>query len=189
MAVRTDTPQIALLKKAVEEKLGYSLKTHSNFMEAVSEIEDAIGEQISETTMERIWEYSRKPYETTSVKTLNVLSVFAGHGDWEQFLAYVKETSGTESGFVSGKTVDVASLEQGTRLLIGWLPDRQCEMKYLGDFRFIVEKSVNASIHTGTVLECRRLQTGLPAYMDLPDRKGSCYVAGQKNGLTTLKIL
>ena len=89
----------------------------------------------------------------------------------------------------------VSSLSEGTRLRLGWQPDRVCEVRYLGGNRFIVESVTNGSLRVGDTFSCLQFQAGKPLYMDCFQREGEVsaenqrYAVGRENGLTMLEII
>ena len=87
----------------------------------------------------------------------------------------------------------VSSLSEGTRLRLGWQPDRVCEVRYLGGNRFVVESVTNGSLRAGDTFSCLQFQVGKPLYMDCFQREGEAsgenqrYAVGRENGLTLLE--
>ena len=75
---------------------------------------------------------------------------------------------------------------------MGWLPDRLISLVYLGQNRVVVEESLNSSLKPGDSFECLQIQVGRPLYLDRFRRAGSTagarYVAGKRNGLTSVCI-
>jgi hypothetical protein len=195
MNFKTDLPQIAALRNRVEDTVGFQMKTHNDFVLLVDIIERQLKEHMSETTLERVWGYSTRGYESVSSRTLNVLSQLAGYTDWNDFTRQLHTEAHKESEMFFADTIDSSSLPLGTKLRIGWLPDRICEIRYLGNNRFIAEKTENSSIKPGDSFSCLLLQKGRELYMDYFCRKGENpnpndrYVVGQQNGLTMLEII
>jgi hypothetical protein len=105
--------------------------------------------------------------------------------------------SGKESDLFLTKAISAQSLKEGTRLLLGWQPDRICEIKYLGNNRFEVIRTENSSINPGDSFSCLLFEKGRELYLDLFQRAEengepnpeARYVVGQRNGLTTLEII
>jgi hypothetical protein len=95
------------------------------------------------------------------------------------------------------KAITSQSLAIGTRLLIGWQPDRLCEICYLGDNRYEVIRTENSSIQPGDKFSCLLFEKGRELYLDLFQRANepgapnpdARYVVGQNHGLTTIEIL
>ena len=82
MNIKTDTSQIILLKQAVERTIDFPLSTHGDFLRLSAGIEITLREHMSESTLERLWGYSTRHYDTVSVRTLNVLARFVGYHSW-----------------------------------------------------------------------------------------------------------
>ncbi len=196
MAVKSDLPQIAVLKGLVEEKAGKKMKTHNDFLELADSIEKAVHEHISESTLERVWGYSTRHYDTVSERTLNVMAKYAGKKDWDSFFNSLKDATGEESGFMGGYAVESDVLVPGTMVKIGWQPNRICIIRYLGNNQWIADECHNSSMKEGDMFTCHCMQLGRTAYMDDYRKAGkegsrsrTTYAAGMKNGLTTLEIL
>ena len=195
MSIQANIPQIAALRRVVEESFGGQFKTHMHFEALADAIERLLREHISPTTLERVWGYSTRHYDTVSRRTLDVLARYAGQGSWEEFCTRLREDSGSESDFFTEGIMSVSDLSIGTRLRLGWQPDRVCEVHYMGNYRFVVESVTNGSLRVGDSFSCMQFQVGIPLYMDSFQREGETsdgnqrYAVGRKNGLTLLEIL
>ena len=192
MNIKTDTPQICLLRKAVELAIDFPLSTHGDFLRLSAGIEFSLREHMSESTLERLWGYSTRYYETVSVRTLNVLARFVGYQSWTDFC--VKSAKGaSESELFSDESISYSDLKVGDRLRIGWPPDRICIIRYLGEGRFIAEGTENSTMQPGDTFSCIQIQKGRPLHLDSFQRAGSLeklrYVVGINTGLTLLEIL
>ena len=195
MNIKTDIPQISALKLQVEKTIGFSPTIHTEFLELTSIIEQRLKQHVSETTLERVWGYSTRGYESVSSRTLNVLSQLTGYADWDDFIRQLHSEVHKESEMFVADAISSTTLPIGTRLRIGWQPDRLCVIKYLGDNRFVAETTENSSIKPGDSFSCMIFQKGRELYMDFFCHEGekpnpnARYVVGQQNGLTTLEIL
>lgn len=105
----------------------------------------------------------------------------------------LKESSRIESEEFSGDSIVSTTLKSGQRIRLGWLPDRLIDVEYLGMNRFVVVESLNSSLRPGDSFECIQVQAGRPLYLDRFRRSGTDgearYVAGERNGLTLVKLL
>ena len=195
MNIKTSIPQIAVLRSEVEQKVGFKPTTHAQFIDLMSYIENQLKEHMSETTLERVWEYSTRGYDSVSTRTLDVLSRIAGYSCWNDFCHALHTKSHIESEMFTANTISSSDLNIGARLRIGWQPNRVCIIRYLGDNRFVAEETENSSIKPGDSFSCLIFQKNRELYMDYFAREGevpcpsSRYVVGQQNGLTTLEIL
>ena len=195
MSIQTNIPEIAALRKEVEKRYGSPLHTHAHFVSLTEAIEVALHEHISPTTLERVWEYSTRHYDTVSRRTLDVLARYADKESWDNYCNYLRQTSGTESDFFTAGLLSVSTLSIGTRLRLGWQPDRVCEVRYMGEYRFVVEGVRNGSLQVGDTFACLQFQLGKVMYMDCFQRaneestEGQRYAVGRENGLTLLEII
>lgn len=194
MAVDSSLPQIAALRKKIENVLGRTLITHNDFVELASLIKETSRKHISETTLERVWNYSTRGYENISLYTLNVLSEFAGFSNWQKFCEELKRESFSDSDMFDDPVICSKDLHPDTKIKIGWMPDRVCFIKYLGNNRFIAEECYNSTMKEGDIFSCLEFRINNPVTMtDFHSAdgriKGGTYVAGILEGITLLKIL
>ena len=196
MNIKTDIPQIYVLRKRIEQKIGFTPTMHIHFLKLVSIIEGELREHVSESTLERVWGYSTRGYESVSLRTLNVLSQLIGCRDWDEFCTMLRNELMFESDLFHVDTILTSQLKINTRLRIGWMPDRICEIRYLGNNRFVIEKVVNSStLIPGDSFSCLNFQKGRALYMDLfcKANEEHCervhYAVGLRNGITSLEIL
>ena len=192
MSIQRDIPQIIILRERVESRFGKKLSVHADFLALVAVIEMEQRQHISESTLERVWGYSTRGYDTISLHTLDVLAQYAAGCYWEDFCHLLHAESGCESELFNVEHISSNDLSVGDRLQIGWLPDRLCEVRYLGDNRFVAERCENSKMQAGDTFSCLQFSLGQPLALDDlcrdNSRLGSPYVVGQKNGLTTLKL-
>lgn len=190
MNIKTDTTQIALLKQAIEQSIDFPLSTHGDFLRLSAGIEYTLREHISESTLERLWGYSTRHYESVSVRTLNVLARFIGYHGWDEFCSNHERN---ESELFSDGLISSEDLKVGTRLRIGWPPDRCCIIRYLGNDKFIAEETVNSTMQSGDTFSCIQIQMGKPMYLDNFRKAGTSekfrYIVGINTGLTLLDII
>ena len=196
MAIQANIPQIAALRGEIEAAEGNALNTHLHFVALTEKIEERLHEHLSPTTLERVWGYSTRHYDTVSHRTLDVLARYVGADGWDDYVDRLRSTAGRESEEFTDGVINVSSLAVGARLLIGWQPDRLCEIRYLGNFRFVVEHVENSSaLRVGDSFSCMQLQRGQELYMDCFQRAGeplnenARYAVGQSHGLTTLRMI
>ncbi len=192
MNIKTDIPQITQLKQKVEKVIDFPLSTHGDFLRLSAGIEFTLREHMSESTLERLWGYSTRGYETVSIRTLNVLSRFIGYHGWEEF-CMMTCSDPKESEIFKGESISSSTLATGARIRIGWPPDRICIVRYLGNNKFIAEETQNSTMQPGDTFSCLQFQKGRQLHMDEFCKKGSSdiqrYVVGINTGLTTLEII
>lgn len=191
MKVKINTPEIAALRLAVENKVGYPMRSPRHFTALSFEIEEVAKEYLSDSTLQRLWQY-KVGYTTTAIQTLNILCHYLGISDWETFCDQLKDSSGTESEMNSNDSIDIDSLKIGTLIHIGWLPDRSCIIRYLGDHCFEAVETLNSKLNVGDTFTCINMQKGREMCLDRLHREGQpemSYVIGTRNGLTSLEIV
>lgn len=191
MAIKSNTPQISTLRQRVEERFGKPLVVHADFLALVAVIEMEQRQHISESTLERVWGYSTRGYNTVSLRTLDVLSMYGAGCLWAKFCEEVETEC--ESVLFNVESIIAAKLSVGNRLRIGWLPNRLCDIRYLGNNRFIAEHCENSKMRKGDTFSCLQFTLGKEAVLSDFRQAGSTleqsYAIGQKNGLTVLAII
>lgn len=194
MNIRSDAPQVVALRNEVE-KIAGSVSSHSVFEKLSGLIEIKCREYVSVTTLERLWGYSTRGSNNISVRILDILARFTGSKDFKNFCEEVLKERCLESEmFVADDVINSNELAVGTCIRLAWLPDRICEVEYVGNNRFVVSRTENSSIRPGDSFSCIQIQKGRELYMDCFVRKGesgSCnrYVVGQLNGITMVDII
>lgn len=195
MSIQRDIPQIIVLRERVESRFGKKLSVHADFLALVAVIEMEQRQHISESTLERVWGYSTRGYNTVSLRTLDVLSRYAEGCDWQEFCEKLASEGGCESELFDVEHISSSDLSVGDRLQIGWLPDRLCEVRYLGDNRFVAERCENSKMQRGDTFSCLQFALGEKVVLtDLhqagtPENALKIYSIGRQNGLTTLRRL
>lgn len=194
MGIPSNQPQIFVLRKRVETRFGKQLSVHTDFVALSAEIEACHRQHISESTLERVWTYSTRGYRTVSLRTLDVLAVYAGSTDWTTFCKEIRTKDDSQSELFECRAVCSDDLHVGDRLRIGWLPDRVCIIRYLGEYRFVAEHCENAKMQQDDTFRCLQFQLGLP--LSLQDFRhgdsnsvGCCYLVGRQDGLTLLEYI
>ena len=194
MNFESNIPQIIALRKCVELRFGKALTVHNDFVMLVENIEKCLHEHISETTLERVWNYSTRGNSTVSLRTLDVLSKYCKECSWLDFCKLLDSEKGVESELFNIESVNISNLSIGQRIRIGWLPNRLCIIRYLGNNRFIAEHCENSSMKEGATFSCLQLSLGKEAFLtDFKqkdsDVSGKSYAIGLRNGLTTLVLI
>ena len=195
MSIQRDIPQITALRERVESRFGKKLNVHADFLALGAVIEREQRQHISESTLERVWGYSTRGYNTISQHTLDILSQYAAGCYWEDFCHLLHIESGSESKFFNVAQILTSELSVGDRLQIGWLPNRLCEVRYLGNNRFVAEHCENAKMQEGDTFSCLQFSLGRELILTdfhqvaTPNTNHHLYIVGTQNGLTTLRLL
>ena len=192
MAVKTDLPELFVLKQSVEKCFGHPIESRSDFSLLAIEIERVTHEHIAENTLRRLWG-KITGYDTVFTRTLDVLCRYVCCEHWNAFLASLRNQSPIESDIISdGTSIKVEDLAPGDRIRIGWLPDRVCIVEYIGGRMFKAIDTRNSTLQTGDTFECSVMLKNYPLFVDNLVHGGEhCqrYSMGLNNGLTTLEKL
>ena len=192
MTIKSDIPQICALRERIEKKIGKTLNTHSDFIELTSLIELELRQHISESTLERVWNYSTRGYDNVSLRTLNVLSNFAIGKNWNSFCELLKKENKIESEVFNLEVISTEDLKVGDKIRIGWMPNRLCIISYLGDNRFIAEECENSTMKKGDTFVCYQFILGkelvMSDFRQNPNDNGKIYIVGKEHGITTLNL-
>lgn len=184
-------PELNYLLAKVEKKYGRPIKTSTDFEALSVVIERDTGELLSASTLKRLWGYvSLNP--APRVSTLDILSRYLDWKNFEEFRSWLKTTPDFESTFFTTQIINVSDLKPGSRVLIGWNPNRLVELEYHGGHRFTVISNENSQLQKDDEFELTSLMLGYPLYISRILRNGEytpAYVAGKIEGLNLLKIV
>ena len=193
MGIESTSPQIKALRLEVEKKYGKKLEVPADFMALSDRIIEILKQNISPSTLERVWNYSTRRNAVISSHTLNLLCEYIGKKDWTDFCKFLNESGIIDSDVVAGEYVKSNDLSIGERLQIGWLPNRDCIIEYTGDYKFKAIHCENSTLKSGDTFRCIEFIKGQPAIMDEfiqseGDNKGlQRYIAGKSHGLSFIK--
>ncbi len=174
------------LKKEIEAALGREIRTPNDFEYLRERIYSRLQIMISRTTLMRIWGYLDEkviPREST----LSILAQFLGYRNWEEFQQNSSPSEAEGSNPVLSRRLNVANdLALGDCLRLTWQPERVCDIRYLGELRFIVIDSKKTRLKKGDTFECSLIVEGEPLYLDNL-RQGNhppiAYICGKKSGV------
>lgn len=185
------SPEILMLRKDIEQEVKRKIRTPYDFEFLVGVIWERLHENISPTTLKRLWGYIEGA-DTTRRTTLCLLARFLGYDDWESYLEQLSLRDDIESEDFRGEGVRADQLSPGQLVRVTWLPNRVCTFRYLGDKRFSVVESLHAKLQEGDRFEAVCFLIGKPMYLDnlqRDDAPPTSYVAGSRNGLHTVQII
>ena len=186
-----NAPEILALRQDIENELKRRIKTPYDFEFLAGVVWERLHENISPTTLKRLWGYIDGA-DTTRRTTLCLLSRFLGYADWEAYLAALSSRSDIESAAFEGEGLNIDDLHIGKCVEVTWLPNRRCVFRYEGGAHFVVTEAENAKLHVGDRFETACFIIGKPMYIDRLIRGSeppTAYVAGAKNGLTSVQII
>lgn len=179
--------EIEYLKQLIAQTYGAPVETSSDFERLSNTIEETLKQSVSVSTLKRLWGYvSMAPKPRMS--TLDILCRYVGRKDYRQLCIELQQSS----SFFSADKVFASELETGTKIMLGWQPDRLVTLVYLGQFKFAVIESVHSKLHEGDVLEFSSVLLGHPLYVGKVERAGQVmqsYVAGRASGINKIEIV
>lgn len=182
------SPEIQCLCRDIEQHFGQQLQSPADFQLLLQQIWEKQHAVLSLSTIKRLWGYVASN-GTPRLSTLNTLAQFLGFADWNAYLVALEQRGGIESALCTGEGIQTADLQAEDRIVVAWQPNRQCTFRYLGENQFVVEDSTNAKLQQGTTFSAARFMIGQPMYLDnilLADGTRTSYVAGKRNGLTSV---
>ncbi len=185
------SPEIATLRMDIEREVKRRIRTPYDFEFLAGAVWERIHENISPTTLKRLWGYIDGA-DTTRRTTLCLLSQFLGYPDWEAYLAELATRTDVESDVFAGEGLNIDDLQAGDKVEVSWLPNRRCVFQYDGDAHFQVIEAEHAKLQVGDCFDAACFIIGKPLYIDRLVRgteKPTAYVAGSKNGLASVRKL
>ena len=150
-AMQKTSPEISELKQQIEESVQRKMKTSADFTFLSGAIWERIHENISTSTLKRLWGYVDGA-DATRNSTLEVLSRFLGFKDWDSFLEHIGQDNGSDR--VTKQHIKTDDLKVGDHISVSWKPNRRCTFRYLGDYQFIVEQAENSKLKVGNTFRC-----------------------------------
>lgn len=185
------TPEIIALRKDIEQHIGRSLQSPSDFEYLIDRIWQKQHQVFSLSTIKRLWGYVSSNGQPR-LSTLNTLSRFLGYDDWNAYLTALEQRTENESDIFKGEGICTADLSVNDLIRVSWLPNRQCTFRYLGNNRFEVMESIHAKLQIGDTFDAIAFIIGKPMYLDnlkRQDETTTSYIAGKKNGITSVRKL
>ena len=186
-----DSFNIECLKNDIEKKVGRSIKSPVDFNFLSNRIMAELSETLSASTLQRLWNYVATQ-SSPRLSTLSLLSRFMGFSCWDSYVVNLLRTSVIESDYITTQLIRAHDLSSGDVLRIGWRPDRECKIRYIGDYYFEVVASLNSKLKAGDRFMAMSFSIGNPLLITNLVQNGSApcaYTAGKRNGLTILEIL
>lgn len=180
---------IKRLIQFAEKVAGKSMQAPRDFIFLSEQVKDFTGENISVSTLKRIWGYTHCD-NNFSLHSLDLLSRMVGYNSWDSFLKD-KSDIPTSQFFVNQK-LKSDSLEAGEKLKLTWQPDRVVLIEYQGNNKFKVLESQNSKLLEGDLFHCEQFMECEPLIMTHLIRKGMTpcdYICGKQGGIRWSFIL
>lgn len=187
---------MASLRAEIERVANRRMLTPIDFDFLSECIRDSVHQNVSSTTLKRVWGYVRDVDENyiPGKYTLTVLARFVGCLDMDDFIrkhtncrtepAFGSES--VESNRYFGETLWSNDMPIGAIVELRWSPNRFVAIRHLSGNRFVVEISENAKLRVGDEIECYTFTQNAPLYVgrifsnNMPQ---SSYLAGARTGV------
>lgn len=178
---------VEALRAMTEHSVNRRIVTPADYDYLSAMIRDTVHQQVSATTLKRVWGYVRDTGDTylPSRYTVCALAKLAGFRDYEEFIDSLN-TGPVESMGYQGEYLQCHDLCADERVELRWSPGRRVVLRHLDDDVFEVEESVNARICAGDIVECASMMQHAPLYFNRVRRPGHqpmSYVAGSRTGI------
>lgn len=175
------------LKKEISKIYGGRISTTNDFIELADAIKEKTGQPISDSTLKRLWGYvNYNPQPHTA--TLNVIAQYIGFRTFREFC----NSRQISSAFFTCDRIEVKELAPEDLIILGWSPDREVMLKYLGNLQFTVTDGGTSKLEAGDVLEASEFLKGVPMFFGKVVRDGKelpAYVAGKAMGISKLEMV
>lgn len=171
------------LRNEVESLLGHSLTTSADFEDLSRRIFRKTHEQISPTTIKRIWGYLREDV-TPRKGTLDTIAIFCGYRSYQDLL---NADDDSQSNEVFSRTLASSDLRVGQQVLLTWPPGRRCVIRYEGYGIFRVIEAHRTKLNSGDTFRCHLMVEHQPLILvELVHNgeKNIQYVAASKDGIS-----
>lgn len=173
----------------VENKLGRSLRTPSDFDALLLAVTQTTGERMSISTIKRLVGYVNDSHEPSNA-TLSVLSRYVGYRDWT---AFCQRNEISTSGSLNKEIIQSDNLNMFDEVEMEWFPDRYCRLRYLGNGQFeVVAVKGSNRLTIGDTLNVMVFGLGQPLMATNHNHNGTIkplYIAGRTHGLNQLSLI
>ena len=178
---------IGRLKECIENVAGFSMRTPRDFTLLASIIFNETKNQVSPTTLKRLWGYlQEKEQQASRTSTLNILSIYIGYPDYDTFCKYQQVAGECDSNFLLNNCLQTRSLLKGDKVRLMWQPDRCITIEYIGLCMFKVLESKNSKLSKGDTFICERFVENSPLMLSnlIHDNSNPVnYICGKRNGI------
>lgn len=175
------------LRKAVEIVYGHEPHVFYDFHALSSSIGSATGKRVSSTTLRRFWGYQEIDKNISPSRyTLDALAIYAGFKSWDDFSEYQINHIENNSDMIHNESLNVSDLKKGAIVWLSWNPGRQLWVRYLGNYQWIVDKSINAKLSKGYTFCCVAFIKHIPLVLTDVTKDGSVpiiYRCGTEGGI------
>lgn len=181
---------LIFLKKKVEEKFGEKIR-YSRQCEALSEaIFETTGERLSLVTLKRFFGFTTAKVEPR-LSTLDILSRYCGFTSFE-----IAESEFLKSGLISEfrnvERIESSKLNSGSIVIVKYNPGRIIRFRYIEQYLYIVEESVNSKLRKGDLVEMDSITIGFELIVSKVIRNGidlGSYISAKQGGIQSIQMV
>lgn len=177
---------IRLLKQSVDLPLDKSV----DFEILAQAIKDKTGEGLGTNTLKRLCGYKTRQVEPRH-STMDVIASYLGFSDYASLLMEIGAEADI-SMFTPIELIEPSRLDEGTYIKVNYEPNREFELEYAGDSRFLViDVKGSRNIKVGDILKINQLAKGhrfLAAHVWRDGEDLGGYEAAKERGITALTI-
>ena len=176
--------------RLLKESVNVPLKKSVDFEILAQAIKDKTGEGLGTNTLKRICGYKTRQVEPRH-STMDVIARYLGFSDYDNFLMEIGEDADI-SMFSPIKLIESTQLVKGTRIKVNYEPNREFELEYAEDGRFVViDIKGSRNIHVGDVMKITQLAIGhrfVAAHVWRDGKDLGVYEAAKENGIAGLTV-
>ncbi len=169
----------------MEKVSGRRIQTPQDFDFLAAKILGKTQQSISVSTLKRLYGYVSAEGSLRRT-TLDILCQYVGYQSWAAFCVREEEGRASESNPLLAESLSADMLCEDDRIVVTWLPDRECVFRCTGPHHFVVEKSRGSKLSVGDTFACHLFIKGEPLYLESVVMQGAQpvnYVCGRENGV------
>lgn len=175
--------------KKIENKLGKSIRYHSDLESLCIEIEKETKQRISLNTLKRLFGFISGVTEPR-LYTLDTIAIYLGFSNWDVYLLSLDQSG--NSGFNSLQEIKIESLPIYSIVEFGYDPDRIVQVRYEGKNYFKVVSAKNSKLLANDLVEIGHFIFSYPLIIlnvIREDKNMGRFTAGRVGGLTILRLI
>lgn len=183
--IKNNPENIKKLCTVIERTTGMVLVSPKDFIRLSESVFAATHTLVSPSTLMRLWGYIKSDVNPR-MSTLTLLSRFVGYKSWADLCS--ANVTERESNVVVTPHIKVSEdLKPGQMLRLTWMPNRICDIRYLGNEMFKVEYAENTGLKKGAFFSCPIIIEGEALYLEKVQQEGisvGVYVCGKRTGVS-----
>ncbi len=169
----------------MEKVSGRRMQTPQDFDFLAEKILGKTQQRISVSTLKRLYGYVNAE-SSLRRSTLDILSQYVGYVSWAAFCVRNEEDLPVKSYPLLAESLSADILCEDDRVVVTWMPDRECVFRCTGFHHFVVERSRGSKLREGDTFVCHLFIKGEPLYLESVVMQGAQpvnYVCGRENGV------